>query len=222
MAAELKHLQAAGIKDADKWLELINATCQEFHIDSDKQLAAFLAQTAHESGGYLKLEEDLNYKAKVMATCWPSRFAVMGANGKPQKDANGVNTPNSLALALEHKPTQIANTVYALCMGNGSVESGDGWNYRGRGVLQITGKENYTKCGTKLAIDLVNAPDKLLEPEFAVRSAGWFWDVKNCANFVDRDDFTGLTKRINGQTIGLQDRLNRYQAVLAAMTNAQN
>lgn len=213
---ELKHLQAAEVKDAEKWLEPIRETCAEFHIDTDKRIAAFLAQTAHESGGYTKLEENLNYRAVVMATCWPGRFALKGPDGKPKKDAKGVNMPNGKALNLEHKPMQIANSVYCNRMGNGSEESGDGWKYRGRGLKQLTGKDNYTRCGKSLNVDLGMSPEKLLEPPFAARSAGWFWDTNNCADFIDRDDFTGLTKRINGGTLGIQDRLRRYKAVMAS------
>jgi len=213
---KVKHLEVAEVKDAEKWLEPIQKTCKEFHIDTDKRIAAFLAQTAHESGGYTKLVENLNYRASVMATCWPNRFAVKGPNGKPKKDAKGVNVPNQAALSLAGKPEQIANSVYCDRMGNGPEKSGDGWKYRGRGLKQLTGKDNYTRCGKSLQVDLVNNPEKLLEPEFAARSAGWFWETNNCADFIDRDDFTGLTRRINGGTIGLQDRERRYKAVLAS------
>lgn len=213
---KVNHLEAAGVRDAEKWLEPIRQTCKEFHIDTDKRIAAFLAQTSHESGGYTKLVENLNYRAPVMATCWPNRFAVKGPNGKPNKDAKGINVPNQRALSLAGKPEQIANAVYCDRMGNGSEKSGDGWKYRGRGLKQLTGKDNYTRCGKSLQVDLVDNPEKLLEPELAARSAGWFWETNNCADFIDRDDFTGLTRRINGGTIGLQDRERRYKAVLAS------
>jgi putative chitinase len=141
----------------------------------------------------------------------------MGANSKPQKNAKGVNTPNKLALTMEHKPEQIANTVYAARMGNGSTESGDGWKYRGRGLVQITGKDNYTQCGLGLNIDLLSSPDLLLKPSYAALSAGWFWNANHCNRYTDSGDFSGLTKRINGGTIGQEDRLRRYKAVLAAI-----
>ncbi len=212
----IKHLQAAGVKAPESWLEPIRKTCEEFHIDNEKRVAAFLAQTAHESGGYNQLIENLNYRASVLATCWPNRFAVKGANGKPAKDAKGVNQPNQKALALAGKPEQIANSVYSDRMGNGPESSGDGWKYRGRGLKQLTGKDNYERCGRALQVDLVNNPEKLLEPELAARSAGWFWESNNCSSFIDRDDFEGLTKRINGGLIGLADRQQRYQAVLSS------
>lgn len=210
----IKHLEAVGVKDPESWLEPIRKTCAEFHIDNEKRVAAFLAQTAHESGGYTQLVENLNYRASVLATCWPNRFAVKGTNGKPTKDAKGVNVPNQKALTLAGKPEQIANSVYCDRMGNGPESSGDGWKYRGRGLKQLTGKDNYERCGKALQVDLVNNPEKLLEPDFAARSAGWFWDSNNCTAFIDRDDFEGLTKRINGGLNGLADRQQRYAAAL--------
>jgi putative chitinase len=100
-------------------------------------------------------------------------------------------------------------------MGNGTIESGDGWKYCGRGLKQLTGKDNYTRCGQGIGVDLVSDPDKLLEPAFAALSAGWFWSANHCSDFIDRDDFVGLTKKINGGTIGLADREARYKKCLA-------
>ncbi|MEY2687604.1 MAG: hypothetical protein RL375_1802 [Pseudomonadota bacterium] len=218
MTPELTHLLAAGVREPEKWLEAIQATCAEFDIATDKRIAAFLAQTAHESGGYTALQENLNYRATTMATCWPRRFAVMGPEGKPDKDAKGVNQPNKFALELQRQPELIANVVYAARMGNGPIESGEGWKYRGRGLKQLTGKDNYTRCAATLKLALVDNPDLLLDPMPAARSAGWFWSANNCAEYIDRDDFVGLTKRINGGTIGLEDRERRYKAVLASMS----
>lgn len=217
MNATLEYLSAAGVSDPSRWLDAVQKTCEEFHIDTDRRLAGFLAQSAHESGGYISLEENLNYKAATLATCWPKRFAVPGPNGKPLKDSKGVNRPNDLALSLERKPELIANHVYSNRMGNGNLESGEGWKYRGRGLKQLTGKENYSLCAAALNVNLLDAPEKLLEPEMAARSAGWFWQARGCAALIDRDDFVGLTVRINGGTIGLEDRTRRYQAVLAAI-----
>ncbi|MEY4750977.1 MAG: hypothetical protein RIQ60_3191 [Pseudomonadota bacterium] len=219
MTPELDHLRAAGVRDPDRWLQALQATCDEFDINTDKRIAAFLAQTAHESGGYTALEENLNYRASTMATCWPKRFAVFGPDGKPEKDDRGVNLPNKFALMLQRQPEPIANVVYSARMGNGPVESGEGWKYRGRGLKQLTGKDNYTRCGAALELDLVETPELLLEPLVAARSAGWFWSANGCASLIDNDDFVGLTRRINGGTIGLEDRERRYQAVLASMSN---
>jgi putative chitinase len=207
-------LQAAKIKNPEKWLDAVQVTCDRFEINTDKRIAAFLAQTAHESGGYTMLEENLNYSDVTMATVWPNRFAEMGPDKKPIKE-NGKNKPNKFALALHRKPEMIANVVYSNRMGNGTIESGEGWLYKGRGLKQLTGKDNYTRCGKAIGIDLVDRPELLLLPEYAALSAGWFWSANKLGAFADNDDFVGMTKKINGGTIGLADREARYKAVLA-------
>lgn len=207
-------LQAAKIKNPEKWLDAVQATCDRFEINTDKRIAAFLAQTAHESGGYTMLEENLNYSAETMAVVWPNRFAEKGPDGKYIKE-NGKNKPNKFALALHRKPEMIANVVYSARMGNGTIESGEGWKYRGRGLKQLTGKDNYTRCGKAIGIDLVDRPELLLAPDYAALSAGWFWEANKLGAFADNDDFVGMTKKINGGTIGLADREARYKAVLA-------
>lgn len=163
------------------------------------------------------LVENLNYKAATLAACWPNRFAVLGADKKPVKDKAGKMTPTAVANSIAGKPELIANMVYSSRMGNGPAESGEGWKYRGRGLKQLTGKDNYTRCGAALGIDLVGNPDQLLEPEGAAMSAAWFWSVNKCGALADADDFVGLTKKINGGVIGLPDREKRYKAVLASM-----
>lgn len=220
MTPRLEHLVAANIKRevAEKWLPWVQKACIEFEINTPKRVAAFIAQTAHESGGYVSLSENLNYSADGLAGTWPNRFAEINpATKKAKKNEKGFNIPNKFALALHRKPEAIANVVYGGRLGNGPIESGDGWKYRGKGLKQLTGKDNVSRCGKALGVDLVENPDLLLEPEFASRSAGWFWKVNNCSQFIDNDDFVGLTKRINGGTIGLSDREKRYKAVLAAM-----
>ena len=210
-------LVAAKVKDPGKWLEAVVEACTRFQINTPKRIAAFLAQTAHESGGYTMLEENLNYSADTMAVVWPNRFAEMGPDKKPVKE-NGKNKPNKFALALHRKPEMIANVVYSNRMGNGTIESGEGWKYRGRGLKQLTGKDNYTRCGKSLGIDLVDRPELLLIPKYAALSAGWFWDSNRLGDFADRDDFVGMTKKINGGTIGLADREARYKAVLSVLS----
>lgn len=210
-------LVAAKVKDPGKWLEAVVEACTRFQINTPKRIAAFLAQTAHESGGYTMLEENLNYSADTMAVVWPNRFAEMGPDKKPVKE-NGKNKPNKFALALHRKPEMIANVVYSNRMGNGTIESGEGWLYKGRGLKQLTGKDNYTRCGKSLGIDLVEKPELLLTPQYAALSAGWFWDSNRLGDFADRDDFVGMTKKINGGTIGLADREARYKAVLSVLS----
>ena len=213
MIPERKHLEAAGVKDPDKWLDAVVQTCQEFEIDTLERIAAFIAQTAHESGGYTMLTENLNYKAATLAACWPNRFAVLGADKKPVKDEKGKLTPTAVAIAIAGQPERIANLVYSGRMGNSHAESGEGWKYRGRGLKQLTGKDNYTRCGQALGVDFVGNPDLLLEPLYAARSAGWFWKSNNLSKFADVEDLEGMTKKINGGLIGIADRKARYQKV---------
>ena len=210
-------LAAANIKNHDKWLQPIIETCVEFEINTPQRIAAFLAQTSHESGGYTMLTENLNYKAATLAACWPNRFAEMGPNKKPKKDAKGALIPTKVALSIEKKPELIANLVYSSRMGNGPPQSGEGWLYRGRGAKQLTGKDNYKRCGEALGLDLVGNPDLLLEPLHAARSAGWFWKVNNLASFADAGDIKGMTKKINGGFIGLEARQALYDKILKAM-----
>ncbi len=221
MTPGIDQLTAAGIKRdvAERWLPHVQNALARFGIESERQVAAWLAQTAHESGGYTMLTENLNYRAATMAVCWPKRFAVLGPDGKPVKGKDGKLTPNKFALALERKPEAIANVVYAARMGNGPTESGEGWKFRGRGLKQLTGRDNYTRCGQALKLDLVADPDLLLQPEGASLSAAWFWSVNKCGPLADADDFVGLTKKINGGTIGLEDRQRRYKAVLASLSH---
>jgi putative chitinase len=219
MRPGLDQLVAAGVKRdvAQRWLPHVQNALARFGIDTPRQVAAWLAQTAHESGGFVMLTENLNYSADTMAVVWPTRFAELGPDKKPKKDAKGKNIANKFALALHRKPEMIANVVYANRMANGPTESGDGWRYRGRGLKQLTGKDNYTRCGKGLGLDLVANPDLLLEPEGAALSAAWFWSINKCGPLADADDFVGLTKKINGGTIGLEDRQRRYKAVLATV-----
>ena len=212
MIPERKHLEAAGVKYPDKWLDAVVQTCQEFEIDTLERIAAFIAQTAHESGGYTMLTENLNYKAATLAACWPNRFAVLGVDKKPVKE-NGKLVPTAVANSIAGKPELIANLVYSARMGNGPAESGEGWKYRGRGLKQLTGKDNYTRCGQALGVDFVGNPDLLLEPLYAARSAGWFWKSNNLSKFADVEDLEGMTKKINGGLIGIADRKARYQRV---------
>lgn len=213
MTPQVKHIVAAGVKQAtaEKWADAVSAACQEFGIDTPKRIAGFLSQCAHESGGFERLQENLNYSAEGMAGIWPKRFAVMGPDGKPVKK-DGKNQPNKFALALHRKPEMIANVVYSGRMGNGPIESGEGWKYRGRGLKQLTGKSNHSDCSKGLGVDLVDNPDLLLQPTYAARSAAWFWRKNNCNTFADAGDIEGLTKRINGGLIGIADRKARYQA----------
>lgn len=210
-------LVAAKVKEPEKWLQPIIDTCVEFEINTPERVAAFLAQTSHESGGYSMLTENLKYKASTLAGCWPNRFAELGPDKKPKKDAKGALIPTKLAQSIAGKPELIANLVYSSRMGNGAPQTGEGWKYRGRGAKQLTGKDNYRRCGEALGIDLINNPDLLLEPQYAARSAGWFWKVNKLAEFADKGDLKGMTKKINGGLIGFEAREALYKKIIAAM-----
>lgn len=197
---EEQHLLAVGVKDPLLWLEPVRDTCRLFKIETKPQIAAFLAQTAHESAGYTRLTENLNYSAEVLMKVWPKRF--------PTK---------IIADAFARKPELIANQVYSNRMGNGPVQSGDGWRYRGRGLKQLTGKDNYGRCAEGLGVDLLKEPGMLLTPKYAALSAGWFWSVNDCGPLADAGEFERLTKRINGGLIGLADRKARYERALATL-----
>lgn len=211
MIPTIADLQAAKVKDPAKWLDAVVATCQEFEINTPQRIAGFLAQTSHESGGYTMLKENLNYRAATLAACWPNRFAVLGPDKKPIKK-DGKLVPTKVAEAIAGKPELIAPLVYSNRMGNGPAESGDAFRYIGRGLKQLTGKDNYARCGRDLGLDLVGNPDLLLEPLYAARSAGWFWKVNALSTFADAGDIKGMTKKINGGYIGLEARQALYDA----------
>ena len=179
----------------------INKVAKAYGIlDNHKRVAAFLAQIAHESGGFNFTKENLNYNAKALQSVFKKYYPT-------EKDA----------IVHERKPEQIANRVYAGRMGNGDEKSGDGWTYRGRGLIQLTGKENYTKFSESIKKPLKEAVDYLETPEGAVESAAWFWSKNKLNELCDKDDFTTLTKRINGGTNGLEDRKHHYEIALKAL-----
>ena len=173
----------------------INKVAKAYGIlDNHKRVAAFLAQIAHESGGFNFTKENLNYNAKALQSVFKKYYPT-------EKDA----------IVHERKPEQIANRVYASRVGNGDEKSGDGWTYRGRGLIQLTGKENYTKFSESIKKPLKEAVDYLETAEGAVESAAWFWNKNKLNELCDKDDFTTLTKRINGGTNGLEDRKHHYE-----------
>lgn len=199
-----------GDANASVWYEPLWAAMQEFEIANSVQRAAsFLANTSHESAFFNRTIENLNYSANGLAATWPNRFAVdPGAQ---------VKQPNLLAQSLAHKPDSIANAVYSNRYGNGDPASFDGWNYRGRGPIQITFKSNYQACGEALGMDLVGHPEMLLLPAYAARAAGWYWSSHKCNQLMDAGDFVGCVKAINGGLIGLDSRRDLYQGALVIL-----
>jgi len=180
----------------DKYVDAFNHTFEQFEINTPRRISMFLAQVGHESGGLQFVEENLNYRADRLAVVFPRYF----------KDVD----PN----AYGRNPEKIANRVYANRMGNGTEASGDGYRYRGRGLIQLTGKNNYDHFARDLGMHLDEAVTYLTTPEGACMSAGWFWHTNHLNTLADAGDIVACTKRINGGTIGLADRQAHYQEAL--------
>lgn len=166
------------------------AAFSDYGIDTPLRRQHFLAQCAHESGGFRHLEENLNYSAESLRAVWPSRF------------------DEALAAECARQPERIANVVYASRMGNGDTASGEGWLFRGRGLIQITGKSNYAQFSADCYGDgrIVASPQLVAQPENAALSAAWFWKSRGCNAAADVDDLTRVTKLVNGGLNGLEDR----------------
>jgi putative chitinase len=186
------------LKIDNKWLEPLITTFAKYQINTPNRIASFIGQCQHESGNFSLLEENLNYSAEALMRVWPSRFPT-------KEEADKFN----------RNPEKIANKVYGGRMGN--MEDGEGFKYRGRGLKQLTGKENYQHCANALGIDLLENPDLLLEPEYACLSAGWFWNKHNLNDLADKQDYTTMTKRINGGLIGYDDRVKKITSCLQAI-----
>ena len=174
-------------------------------------MAAFLAQVGHESGGLSLLEENLNYSAEGLANTFPKRYAKRLQNGLYAKNNVGRYLPSTLAIKIARKPVLIASNTYADRMGNGSVESQEGWKYKGRGLIALTGKSNYAELTLNTGIDFISNPDLLKEPAYALISACFFWKSNNLNRFADKKDILSLSKAINGGIIGLEHRKALYE-----------
>jgi putative chitinase len=183
----------------DDWLEPLNEAMQRYEINTPERQAAFIGQCAHESGGFKTLQENLNYSAKGLHATWPSRFASE-ADAQP----------------FHRNPEKIANKVYSGRMGN--TDEGDGWKYRGRGLIQLTGKDNYRLASDALDVDFVANPELVLSKEYAALTAAWYWNKRGLNKEADAKDFTGMTKKINGGTIGLADRVAHINTALNVLT----
>ena len=188
-------------KNIDLYGDAIIAACQEFNIDTPLRQAAFLAQINHESGHLNFVKENLNYKAESLRKVFPKYFPT-----------------DELAKEYERNPEKIANKVYASRMGNGDEASGEGYKFRGRGFIQITGKSNYEGCAKDLGKNLIEDPSYLETAEGAARSAAWFWNHRKLNEQADKKDVKQITKLINGGFIGLEDRQKLYDHALAALT----
>ncbi len=184
----------------DYWHSALSKLLPEYQINTPQRIAAFIAQCAHESMNFVFLMENLNYKAASLRKTFPKYFPT-----------------DELAAQYALKPEKIANRVYASRMGNGDEASGDGWRYCGRGLIQLTGKDNYTFFAGSLGITVEECAEYMATFEGATQSACWFWETNNLNQWADKGDIVTLTKRINGGTIGLDDRIKHYEHALHVM-----
>jgi putative chitinase len=196
--SQLAAATGAGLMRASTWLDPINAAIQRWGIDTPARVAYFLAQVGVESGGLARLEENLSYSAERLMEAWPSRFKTLAA-----------------AQAYARNPEALANRVYGGRMGN--TQAGDGWRYRGRGLKQLTGRNNYQEYAEASRVDVVKWPELLVKPTYAADSAGWFWNARGCNAWADDGDVRGLTRVINGGETGLRERAALTEKALQAL-----
>jgi putative chitinase len=185
------------------WHEALSQLLPDYDINTPQRIAAFVAQCAHESGNFMVLKENLNYRAATLRKIFPKYFP---------HDA----IANDYATRL-NKQAAIANRAYGNRMGNGDESSGDGWRFCGRGLIQLTGRNNYQAFADSLEMNINDVPEYLGTFEGAAQSACWFWETNNLNRFADKNDIKGLTKAINGGYIGLEDRIKHYNHALHVM-----
>jgi len=181
-----------------KWLKPLEDAFAKYEINTPQRQASFIGQCAHESANFKILQENLNYSAEGLMKTWPSRF--------PTKD---------IADQYARNPAKIAGKVYNGRLGNTSEE--EAAKYLGRGLIQLTGKENYEHCGSSIGVDLLSNPDLLGTPEYAALSAGWFWAKRGLNALADVQDYDTMTKRINGGLIGLDDRKAKIAKAISVL-----
>ena len=176
-----------------EWYAALSRILPDYEINTVPRVAAFLAQCAHESANFTALKENLNYTAASLTRVWPTRFPV------------------GIAEQYAHNQEKIANRAYCDRMGNGPEASGDGWRYAGKGLIQLTGRDNYSRFAESIQTPVEEVAEYLQTFEGAVQSAAWFWESNNLNQWADAGDILTLTKRINGGTIGLEERTRHYQ-----------
>jgi putative chitinase len=188
---------------APEWADALNSTFDRFGIKTPRQMASFIGQCGHESGNFRVLEENLNYRAATLLKLFP----------RTQRRVWGF-TPEEAA-EYERQPKKIANRIYGNRMGNRDEASGDGYRFRGRGCIQLTGSANYYHAGKALGVDFIMEPDLVATPQYAALTAGWFWDTQKLNSLAESGNMLALTKKINGGTIGLDDRIKHTNEALA-------
>ena len=186
-------------KDPDGWVDAMNEVFPKYEINTPERIASFIAQCGHESGGWRVFSENLNYSAKALNAIFGKYFQRAARDAEP----------------YHRQPEMIANVVYANRMDNGDTDSGDGWKYRGRGPIQLTGKANYSSFAEDMDVDVVDNPDMVSEDkEVALMSAIWYWNKNGLNRYADSGDIKTMTKRINGGYIGLEDRIHHWKEAL--------
>jgi putative chitinase len=200
-----EHLAEIISADANDWYDALCELLPKYGITSERRVAHFLSQCAHESAGFKRLEENLNYSSKALRAVFGRYFGAA-----PKRDAE----------EYHRQPEMIANYVYMdeyrkYKMGN--VQEGDGWRFRGRGLKQLTGRENYTRFGATVDMTAEEAASYVATPAGAIESACWFWDANNLNSIADGDDVKRMTKKINGGSIGLDDRKKRYMHAMQVL-----
>ena len=200
-----EHLAEIISDDADNWYDALCELLPKYGITTERRVAHFLSQCAHESGGFKRLEENLNYSAKALRAVFGRYFG-----DSPKADAD----------EYARNPEMIANRVYndtyrKYKMGN--TEDGDGWRFRGRGLKQLTGRDNYTRFGKSVDMTAEEAAEYVATPAGAIESACWFWDANNLNDIADTDNVVKMTKKINGGNIGLEDRQKRYKHAMEVL-----
>lgn len=195
--AQLLAIMPNAAPAAPQYLRPLGEAMGRYAIDRPARQAAFLAQLAHESGQLRRVQENLNYAWDGLRKVFPRHF---------RSDAE--------AQAYDRQPERIANRVYANRMLNGDEASGDGWRFRGRGPIQVTGRENYRKAGQALGIGLESDPDRMLDPATGCLAAAWFWHSRGLNTLADADSENGfreITRRINGGFLGLEERIHYWE-----------
>ena len=193
--------------DPDAWSKALTPALDKYEINTRDRICSFLAQTGHESGQFRSLVESLNFSAARLMKVWPKRFPTLAA-----------------ATPYAQNQEKLGNFVYANRLGNGDTSSGDGFRYRGRGLIQLTGKSNYVAAGKAIGVDLVSHPEYLQQPTSAALSAAWFWQnhglnalADDRTDDDDLEDFREITRRINGGLVGVQERFALYKQIENAM-----
>lgn len=177
----------------------LNNVCTKYEIDTPLRMAGFLSQIAHESASFTATVENLYYQASALNRSWPQLF------------------PGDVAQQYAMQPERIANRAYGNRMGNGNEASGEGWLYRGRGLVQLTGKNNYASFAMSADVDVLVHPELVELPELAALSAGWFWHTNDLNTLADQGYVEAMTRRINGGLNGLADRQAKYTAILSVL-----